>query len=66
MLGLRRALVVHGRRRLDEITITAATRISEVRDGTSAPATKSHPKNSACNAPRSMTCRRRRRAERQV
>jgi len=30
---LRRALVVHGSDGLDEITITAATRISEVRDG---------------------------------
>jgi len=33
MLGLRRALVVHGCDGLDEITITAATRIAEVRDG---------------------------------
>jgi anthranilate phosphoribosyltransferase len=33
MLGLRRALVVHGLDGLDEITITAATRIAEVRDG---------------------------------
>lgn len=33
MLGLRRALVVHGSDGLDEITITAATRIAEVRDG---------------------------------
>jgi anthranilate phosphoribosyltransferase len=32
-LGLRRALVVHGRDGLDEITITAATKIAEVRDG---------------------------------
>jgi anthranilate phosphoribosyltransferase len=32
-LGLRRALVVHGRDGLDEITITGATKISEVRDG---------------------------------
>ena len=33
MLGLRRALVVHGGDGLDEITITASTRIAEVRDG---------------------------------
>jgi anthranilate phosphoribosyltransferase len=32
MLGLRRALVVHGSDGLDEITITASTRIAEVRD----------------------------------
>ena len=34
MLGLHRALVVHGLDGLDEITITASTRIAEVRDGT--------------------------------
>jgi anthranilate phosphoribosyltransferase len=34
MLGLRRAMVVHGLDGLDEITITSATRIAEVRDGT--------------------------------
>jgi anthranilate phosphoribosyltransferase len=33
MLGLRRALVVHGNDGLDEITISAATRVAEVRDG---------------------------------
>lgn len=33
MLGLHRALVVHGRDGLDEITITGATRVGEVRDG---------------------------------
>ncbi len=33
MLGLHRALVVHGSDGLDEITITAATRIAEVREG---------------------------------
>ncbi len=33
MLGLHRALVVHGNDGLDEITITDATRIAEVRDG---------------------------------
>jgi anthranilate phosphoribosyltransferase len=33
MLGLRRALVVHGRDGLDEITISAPTKIAEVRDG---------------------------------
>ncbi len=33
MLGLRRALVVHGNDGLDEITITGATRVAEMRDG---------------------------------
>jgi anthranilate phosphoribosyltransferase len=33
MLGLRRALVVHGSDGLDEITITGTTRVAEVRDG---------------------------------
>jgi anthranilate phosphoribosyltransferase len=33
ILGLRRALVVHGEDGLDEITITGRTRVAEVRDG---------------------------------
>jgi anthranilate phosphoribosyltransferase len=33
MLGLRRALVVHGVDGLDEITITGVTRVAEARDG---------------------------------
>ena len=33
MLGLRRAMVVHGSDGLDEITISGSTRIAEVRDG---------------------------------
>src|SRR5258708_1696734 len=33
MLGLHRALVVHGSDGLDEITITGATRVGEVREG---------------------------------
>src|SRR5947199_494325 len=33
MLGLRRALVVHGLDGLDEITITSPTRVAEVREG---------------------------------
>jgi|SRR5579862_3570529 len=34
MLGVHRALVVHGLDGLDEITITGATRVAEARDGT--------------------------------
>jgi anthranilate phosphoribosyltransferase len=34
MLGLHRALVVHGLDGLDEITITGRTRVAEARDGT--------------------------------
>ncbi|MGH9508917.1 MAG: anthranilate phosphoribosyltransferase, partial [Terriglobales bacterium] len=33
LLGLERALVVHGREGLDEITISGPTRIAELRDG---------------------------------
>ena len=36
MLGLRRALVVHGLDGLDEITITGITRVAEAREGISA------------------------------
>ncbi len=33
MLGLHRALVVHGNDGLDEVTVTTSTRVAEVRDG---------------------------------
>jgi len=53
MLGLRRALVVHGSDGLDEITVTAATRIAEVRDG-QVHSYEVTPRSSACSAARSM------------